>query len=371
MKNKGILIVIVIGIILITWFIFFGVENKKSSIDSKSPIKIGWIGPLTGEVAEIGKDALASAQIATDEVNKEGGINGRMLQLVIEDGKCNPKDGANAGNKLMNIDNVSVIMPTCSPELLSIAQQANEKRTILLSSCASAPKITESGDYVFRTYPSDAFQGTFAAEYVYTTLGVKKAAVLAIQNDWGVGLQDAFSKKFKELGGEVVFLEMYQPNSKDFRTQLTKIKESKPDMLYFPGFTQSTVIALKEVKNIGLTIPILGGDAWDDTTIHKEAAAEGIMYTLPKANYHTDWSNKMKAKNAHTTTCAPAAYDNIKILSGIMKKVGTDGEKIKNELYKIKNYSGVNGSITLDQNGDLARAEYDIKIVKNGVAQVK
>ncbi len=371
MKNKGVLIVIGVGIILIVWFMISRLGDKMSNADSKTPIKIGWIGPLTGEVAEIGKDALASAQIATDEVNKEGGINGRTLQLIAEDGKCNPKDGANAGTKLMNIDGVSVIMPTCSPELLSVASRANEKRIVLLSSCASAPKITESGDYIFRTYPSDAFQGTFAAEYAYTALGVKKAAVLAIQNDWGAGLQNAFSKKFKELGGEVVFLEMYQPDSTDFRTQLVKIKESKPDMLYFPGFTQGTIIALKEAKNIGLTIPVLGGDAWDDTTIHKEVAAEGIMYTLPKANYRLDWSEKMKAKNAHTTTCAPAAYDNIKILSEIMKEVGTDGEKIKNELYKVENYSGVNGNITLDQNGDLAKAEYDVKIVKNGVALVK
>lgn len=369
--KKIVSIVLVTIVIIVGIGYFLGYFEKEKLNSTKQPIKIGWVGPLTGEIAAIGKDALVSAQIATEEVNKDGGVNGRTLELVVEDGKCNPKDGANAGNKLMNIDKVSVIMPTCSPELLSMASLANEKKIVLLSSCASAPKITESGEYVFRTYPSDSFQGTFGAEYAFRTLGKRKVAILSIENDWGSGISEAFKKKFEALGGSVVLIEKYSPETQDLKSQLAKIKEANPDLFYFAGFTQGTLIGLKQAKDIGLTVPILGGDAWDDPTIHKESVSEGIMYTMPKAQYHQDWSEKMKARGANTTTCAPAAYDNVKILSEIMKRVGPDPEKIKQELYKVKEYNGVNGIITIDQNGDLATAEYDVKVVSNGKATIK
>lgn len=345
--------------------------DKKAMVDT-SPIKLGWLGPLTGDAASIGKDALAAAEIAVGEVNSAGGINGRNLELVVEDGKCNPKDAADAGNKLINIDKVPVIVGgTCSGETMAVAPVAEQNKVVVFSYCSSAPTVTDAGDYIFRSYPSDAFQGKYAAGYVYNTLNKKKVAVLAVLGDWGTGVKNSFVNNFPVLGGEVVFVEDYPQDARDLRTQLTKIKDAKPELLYFIGYTEASIAGLRQAKELGLTMPIFGADAWDDAKIHENDFASGISYVVAAVtSKDTAFIDRLKAKNADNTICAPGSYNNVKIVADIMKRVGADSIKIKDELYKVKDYPGVNGAITLDQNGDLATAAYEVKMVKDKKAEV-
>lgn len=137
---------------------------------AEGPIKLGFIGPLTGDVASIGEPSLVAAQIAVDEINEEGGINGQPIQLISEDGKCTGVAAANAAQKLVNVDKViAIIGGLCSGETLAIAPIAEAGKVPTISTCASSPEISTAGDYSFRVYPSDNYQGKFAATHIITT----------------------------------------------------------------------------------------------------------------------------------------------------------------------------------------------------------
>jgi len=347
-------------------------KTAKTSQRSTQPITIGFIGPLTGDAASIGQMAQQSVGLAVEEVNKEGGINGRPLQVIYEDGQCNANSAANAAQKLVTLDNVPVIIGgLCSSETLAAAPIA-EGKTVLLSPCSSNPDITNAGDYVFRAYPSDSFQGKFAAEYAFENFG-HKAAILYCNSDWCVGLKDVFGERFRELGGEVVAVEAFEQSSRDLRTQLLKVKTANPDSVYMPSYTEATIIGLKQAKELGMTMHFLGGDAWDDAKIYEGAgnAAEGIRFVVPKVTWPADFKQKMVAKTGKTDTpvCVPQAYDDVKMLANAMRKVGPDAAKVKDQLYTVQGYEGVSGTISFDENGDLKEATYVVKEVRDGKAE--
>lgn len=346
-------------------------ETETPKSENQKPIKIGWLGPLTGDLSSVGQAQLNASEMAVEEINAEGGIGGRKIELLAEDGKCNPKDGVLAGNKLINIDKVPVIVGgLCSGETIASSPIAEENKVVLISTCSSAPPITNAGDYIFRTFPSDAFQGKFAAEYVYTKMGKRKAAVLAVLSDWGIGIKNTFSKEFEKLGGEIVFAEDHTADTRDLRSALTKIKSSDADLLYFVSHTEASIAGLKQAKDIGLTLPIFGADGWGDVAIHKSAAAEGIKFTIPASDFEEEWKKKLSARGTEIMLCTANGYDNVKIIADIMRKVGTNSTDIKNALYKVSNYPGISGSISFDENGDLTSAEYEVQEVKNGKAEL-
>lgn len=244
---------------------------------------------------------------------------------------------------------------------------------MVLSYCSSAPAISQAGDYIFRDYPSDLYQGSFSAEYIYNQLSKKKVVILYAKSDWGNGIKDVFAKKFKELGGTIVAEEGYEQTSRDLRTQLTKIKSANPELVYFLGYTEASIPGIKQAKELGLSAPLFGGDAWDDSKIWTDAgsAGEGAMYSVVYAPLNNDFKTKMRVKvgNDEITVCTPQAYDAVKLISKVIEKVGTNAEAIKNELYKINYTGGVSASeIKFDSNGDFVGANYIIKVVRNGKA---
>ncbi len=236
----------------------------------------------------------------------------------------------------------------------------------LISYCSSAPTVTNAGDYVFRTYPSDSYQGAFIADYVYNKMGKRRAAVVAILGDWGNGIKQVFTQKFTELGGKVVISEDYAQDSRDLSAQMVKVKTSDAEIMLFLGYTEASIAGLKQAKDLGITIPVFGGDAWDDQKIRESGLQEGALYSAADINVSdAAWKEKLAAKGGNATVCTPRSYDNVKILADVMGRVGTDGEKMKNELYNLKDYPGVAGSLSFDQNGDLTTAGYKVFTVKD------
>lgn len=385
MSNTGKAIVgLIILVLLVIGLAYLGKASQSSAptttetptpVAETGPIKIGFTGPLSGDVANIGANARAAVEIAVAEVNAAGGINGRTLEMIYEDDKCGGPEGANAANKLINIDKVDVLLSAaCSPSMLAIAPMAEKAKIPMLGYCASAATISNAGDYIFRDAPSDLFQAQYAAKYLYD-LGKKKAAIVYLNNDWGVGLRDAFTESFTKLGGEVVLKESYDPDSTDLRTQMTKVKASSADLLYFPGFTSGTIAGLKQAKALGLKQTVFGADAWDDNKIWEElgSTGNGAMYTVMGTNSTDSFKAKMKEKlgNDSVIYCSNYAYDGVKILSQVMSKVGSNKEAIKNELYQTSYTGGVSSpNIKFDQNGDPTEASYVIKIIKNGKAEL-
>ncbi|MBM3257342.1 MAG: hypothetical protein FJY98_03410 [Candidatus Liptonbacteria bacterium] len=372
---------IVLGIVIIVAVIagVFAFSQSPSTSNNvpatkNEPIKLGFIGPLTGDGAALGQNARAATEIAVAEVNAAGGIKGRPLEVIYEDGKCTGKEASNAANKLINADNVPVILGgLCSGETNSFAAAAEQAKRVVLSFCSSAPSITQAGDYIFRDYPSDLFQGSFAAKYVYETLGKKKVGIVYVKSDWGSGIKQVFSEEFSKLGGKIVAEEGYDQAARDLRTQLTKIKAAKPDLVYFLGYTEGSTVGLKQAAELKLGVPILGADGWDDPKLFANAgaAAEGVMYTVVSAPLSDAFKAKMKEKTGseEVLACSPGAYDGVKILAQILASVGTDSTAIKDALYQVNYVGGVSAArVAFDKNGDPVEANYVVKIVKDGKA---
>jgi branched-chain amino acid transport system substrate-binding protein len=384
-KTTKSIVGVIIALVVIggAYAIFRNKDNSGNSdtkpdtamVSSGETIKVGWLGPLTGDGGKIGENAKAATEIAVDEVNAEGGINGKKLELIYEDGKCTGKDASNAANKLINVDKVSVILGgACSGETSAFAGIAEQAKVTTISYCSSAPTISNAGDYIFRVYPSDTFQGSFAADYVYNTLGKRKVAVLYVKTDYGSGVDKVFVEKFKQLGGQILSDEGYEQTARDFRTQISKIKASGPDLVYFIGYTEASVPFLKQASDQKLGVTLYGADAWDDTKLFEQAGAagEGVMYTVAAPSKSQSFKDKMKAKlgTEEVIACSAPAYDAVKLLKQVMEKVGTDSTAIKNELYKTTYTGGVSAeSLSFDKNGDITKADYVIKTVKNGKAQ--
>lgn len=343
------------------------VTNKQT--ETKGATKIGSILPLTGDTAEIGLRAQEAVNFALEEINAAGGVNGARMEVIFEDGRCNSKSAADAANKLVNLDKVQLIIGgLCSGETLAAAPIAEQNKVVMLSPCSSAPKVSDAGDYIFRDYPSDTFQGSFGAEYVYNKLGIKKVAILHTIGDWGNGIKDTFKKRFLELGGQIVAEESFEQDATDMKTQLTKIKAANPQLVYMPAYTQGAALILKQAKELGINAKFLDGDAGDDPNIIKLAgdAAEGFRATVAAPGSAT-FAQRFGQKFGHEPiVCTTYSYDAAKIAAEVLKKAGNDGTKIKNELYKVKNYAGETGSISFDRNGDRTTAEYIIKEVRNG-----
>lgn len=337
-------------------------------------IKLGFVGVLTGDGATLGENIRAAVQLATDELNVKGGINGRKIEVIYEDGKCNAKDAATAGTKLINVDKVKAIIGgLCSGETLALAPLAEAAKVPLISSSSTNPSIKEAGDYVFRFIGSDSFQGVFAADYLTKTKNYKKIAVLSCLNDWCVGLSEVFKKQAESNGATIVADESFNPDARDLRSQLTKIRGAKPDAVYFVSMPEGAIVGLKQIKELGIKVPVLGGDAWDDPKIPAEtgSAAEGVEYTIAaNQKLPASFLDGMKARNADKdlNTYSPRAYDIFQVLTGIIGKVGTDGEKIKNAFYDVQDYKGIADTYSMDENGEVKKAIYIVKEFKKGKA---
>ena len=371
--NKTTKVVVwIIVIVIVVAGGYYLIKNQGSN--SNGPIKIGFIAPLTGDAASVGLNEQSAVELAVDEVNKAGGINGRPIQMIYEDGQCSGTPASDAANALINVDKVPVILGgACSSETMSFTAAAEQSKTVVFSPCSSNPALTNAGDYIFRDYPSDNYQGTFAANYIFTTLGKKNIAVLYTQDDWATGIRTVFESAFQKLGGTIVADESVQKSSTDLRDQLTKIKTANPELIYFPGYSIEATAGIKQARELGITAPFFGGDAWNDSSIWKGtgSAGEGSMYVEVSSPLTPAFSAEMKAKTGSDSieTCSPAAYDAVKIIAQVMNKVGTDPTAIKNALYKEIYTGGVSApQISFDSNGDLIGANYAVEVVHNGVA---
>lgn len=371
----GQLVKVIIGIIvlvLIVWGISALVSSPESGAPASSePIKIGFIGPLTGDASSLGTVARVAVELSAEEVNAAGGVNGSPLEVIYEDGQCNAKSGTNAANKLMNVDKVSAIIGgLCSSETAAFAPAAMENKTVVFSYCSSAPNLSNTGKYFFRSYPSDAYQGKFAAEYLYNTLGAKKVAILYHISDWGTGIKNVFASTFRGLGGEIIVEEGTPQDAREYKTQLSKIKAAKPDYIYMPTYPEGGIVAMKQLSELGIKIKVFGGDAWGDTKFQKEASGKGdILYTEVATPPNEEFNAKILAKTGgeQVPICSSHAYDNVKILAQAMSKAGTDPDALQDELRRIS-YNGVSGGISFDQNGDVTAANYVVKRIENGAA---
>ena len=338
--------------------------------------KIGVMLALTGDAATYGLPEQSVIQIAIDEINSNGGINGKKLIPIYEDGKCNPKDGNSAAQKLINVDKVKVIIGgSCSGETLGAAPIAEQNKVILISPSSTSPDITNSGDFIFRVAPSDAKAGIVASDYAYNHLKSRKVALITENADYPQGLRRVFKEYFLKLGGKIVADETYNPEDTDFRTQVTKVKASNPDIIYIvPQAPPKGILLVKQIKEAGINRQLLTAEVLIGRDVIKEnhLLMDGLIGVEqkfddknPKASaLFTKYKTQTKEEPPFPTYMA-GAYDIVYLIADAITINGYDGEKIKNYLYSVRNYKGTLGNLTMDSNGDPIM-DFSSKQVRNG-----
>jgi branched-chain amino acid transport system substrate-binding protein len=335
-------------------------------------IKIGGIYPLSGSVAVYGTEARNGVQMAVEEINAAGGINGKQVELIAEDDEGNPEKTVNAYKKLTTKDGVKFIIGSltsgCTQAITSLAQA---QKVIVVAPAATAPAVTDAGNYIFRTCFIDPFQGTVGAKFAYENLGSRKAAILYdVGNDYSVGLYDNFKKSFEAAGGTIVAAESYSTGDKDFNAQLTKIKNAAPDAVYLPDYYSTVALIAKQLRAQGISTPIIGADGWGGIT---ENAGDEVLNGFYSDHYAADstdqkvidFVSKYTAKfNSTPTSFAALGYDAMYVIKDAIVAAGsTDSEKVRAAVEKTSG-SYVTGNLTFDEKRNPTKSAVMLEIVK-------
>lgn len=350
-------------------------NTSDKSSDKGGEIKVGVVLALTGDVATFGESSKKALELLSEQVNKNGGVDGKNIKFIYEDDQNQPANSPTVAQKLIDKDEVvGIVGPATSKCAIAGGPIATSSKIPMVASTATNPDVTlKGGEYVFRACFIDPFQGTVMAKFASQDLKAKKAAVLFdVGNDYCKGLSEFFQKGFKEAGGEIVASETYNTKDTDFKAQLTKIKSLNPDVLFLPDYYNTVGLISKQARELGITATFLGGDGWDSDKL-TEVAGDSINGGYFSNHYSkedtapevVDFIKAYTAKyGADKTPDAFAAltYDGAQILIDAIKKAGsTDGEKIK-EALKATNGTYVSGKVTYDENRNPVKAAVIIKM---------
>ncbi len=370
--KKHIATYIIFGLIIIGGAIIVGKSMKGSNSDT---IRIGFIGSLTGVEPGYGEGMRGGVEIAVSEINASGGVNGKKIEVIYEDGKCiDSKSAVSAAQKLISVDKVKVILGGgCSNEVLSIVPIVTKNKVIVLSSGASSPVISGSSEYIFRNTVNDAQTGAELARYIYGA-GHKTVAAISDQTDYSKGFRDSLVKEFRNIGGTIAANEEVSPNATDYRSSIVKLKNTHFDALFVnPNAPKTAGIIIKQLRELGITQPIFL--AYHDTPSLLDtagSAAEGVVVISfpalenPIARHVLETFKSVKGHDTAYPYNAVAAYDGMNIIGGAIRDVGMDPDKIKESLRALKDYKGGIGTYGFDVNGDTSKINYVYKKVENG-----
>ncbi|NMD71342.1 ABC transporter substrate-binding protein [Bacillus sp. DNRA2] len=340
-------------------------ESSGGGGDSKT-IKFGVNLELSGAVASYGESLEQGIDLAVAELNKDGGIDGKEIKLVKVDNKSEAAEATSAAIKLTSQDKVTAIIGAAtSGNTVAQVQIANDNKTVLLSPSGTAPNVTvnEKGklnEYAFRTSYIDPFQGTVAANFAANELKVKTAVIFADSaSDYAKGLAESFKKTFEAAGGKVIAEEAYMGKDTDFRSTLTRIKGKNPEFIFIPGYYEEVGLIVKQARESGIDVPLMGADGWDSPKLVELAGAKALNNTFITNHYSSEdpdqkiqnFVKKYKEKyDASPNAFNALGYDTVYLLADAIERAGsTDSTKIKDALAKTKDLSLVTGSVTIDK----------------------
>jgi len=348
--------------------------TEDSNAPDRSTIKIGFFGDLTGPTFNFGKSAYNGVLMAADEINQYGGINGRRIDVVIEDDKGSPESAARLTAKLIDHDKViAIIAGGTSGNSRAAAPKAQASHVPLISPSSTDPAVTQTGDYIFRACFVDSFQGEVMASFAVNTLKAQKAAILFDFNSpYGLGLTEYFKTSFTRLGGKIVAEQSYTQGDADFKGQLSTIRSAEPDVIYIPGYYGDVALIAKQARMIGLTQPLLGGDGWDAPELW-QLGGDSLNGSYITTHYSIDDPSpaieafvntyKQRYGNLLPDAHAALAYDATRLLFDAIPRAGsTDSAKIRDALAQTKNFGGVTGIITMDGNRNAIKPAVVLKL---------
>jgi branched-chain amino acid transport system substrate-binding protein len=343
-------------ILLITVSLF---SCKPKTDDTK--IVIGQFTSLTGSEATFGISSDNGLKLAVEEINKTGGVIGKQIELITYDNRGLPAETQTVVEKLINRDKVvALIGEVASARSKAAAPICQTNKIPMISPASTNPEVTLIGDYIFRVCFIDPFQASVMSKFALNSMKVKKVALLIDQkNAYSTGLADNFKKVFKEMGGEIVGEQKYQAGDKDFKGQLTALKSTNPDAVFIPGYYTDVGLIAIQAREIGLTVPLFGGDGWESDKLTEgkaKDALEGCFFSThvsaedpnPKVQ---EFIKKYREKyKMEPDAMSFLSYDAGMLLFDAIKRANsTNGEAIKNQLAKTKDFPGVTGNITINE----------------------
>ncbi len=347
-----------------------------SSESDANVIKIGFIGPLTGDSANYGIKCANAARLAINKINASGGINGKQLALIVENCQDTVDRAISSYEKLVYNNNVvALIGPVTTSSALAVALRCFEDGVVMITPSATHKDITAHGNWIYRTVPSDFLQAEVAAHYFYEVLGYRKIACLYAMSDYSQGLAKSVEENFTGLGGSVTTMQKCMVGDKDFRTQLGKIRSSAPEAIYIPNQTAELAQILEEAAQLGMNIPFLSSDGFSDSEIYNLAGpyTDGVIYIGPAqaeasailADFQSEYGRAYNgespdsfATNTYDAACILFdAIGRVFAKGGEMADVDTFRSMINDEVKATKDFQGANGRINFAPNGDMIASQ--------------
>ena len=335
--------------------------TETSTVEETTVFKIGWIGPLTGEAATYGEMLQKVVQMETDTINNNGGVHEKNIEIVWEDGKCNPADAARAAQKLIKIDKVNIIIANCSGETLGIAPITEKEKVIVLSPFASSPDVTNAGDFVFRTDPNGENQSKVTAEYA--NIHMPRIALFYEQADYATTVIEAFKKYYT---GEIVAEESFLLTESDFRTRLTKLKNADVDGVFLvTQFPNKFDVILKQMEELQWDIPLLTMEiATGNPEIVKKYSSllkdkmiasdfvvpENEQFKMFLQEYREEYQEEPQYLAYAATT-----VDAMRVLAKVLREVSDlqNTEEMRDAFYATQDFDSMFGKLSFDDNGDV------------------
>ncbi len=349
---------------------------------AQQEIVIGHYGSLTGGTATFGISTKEGIDLAVQEINAAGGIadgplKGRKIRVVHEDDQSKPAEAANAALKLINQDKVvAVIGEVASTRSLAAAPICQRARVPMLSPASTNPKVTQVGEYIFRSCFIDPFQGAamanFAMKHERGPKATRFAVLYDVKNDYSTGLREFFINTVKANGGTIVADEAYGEGDIDFKAQLTKIKNANPEAIYCPGYYTEVGLICRQARELGVNVPLMGGDGWDSEKTFEIGgrAVDGCYFTnhyspdedRPAVKAFVE-SYKKQYNGKTPDAMAILGYDAMKIMAKAIGDAGTlRGKAIRDALANVKAYPAASGTITMDENRNASKPIVVLKI---------
>ncbi len=346
-----------------------------ATVASADEVVVGAVTPLTGKLAVYGEGFQRAMNLALDEVNAEGGINGTPMKIFFEDNNSTSKGSVSAIQKLITINKFPVIFgPAASSNFLAVCPIAQQNKTILIGAESAAADITKCGSYVFRVFPSDLLQGKGVAELA-KSLGYKEVVLTYINNDWGVGLADVFKAQFKKDGGTILDEFAHEEGKTDYRSEILRIKRLKPKAIVNLTYIKEGATLLRQAYEANMSTQWLMGSASKSPKLVELAggAAEGVIGTYPTfsqetpnyTHYKEAWDKKYPGNKS--PIFGEYNYDMVKLTAKALKAAQSmSPDDIRKALIaESQGFVGVTGDKSLDADGDCG-ATYGRWTVKDG-----
>jgi branched-chain amino acid transport system substrate-binding protein len=340
-------------------------------------VKIGVFMSLTGSTAQFGISSTNGIKMAAEEVNAAGGINGKQVELLVQDDRSDAQEAATIVTKFVTQDGVHGILgEVASSRSIAAAPIAQNAKVPMLTPSSTNPEVTKAGDYIFRSCFIDPVQGAAMSQFAGKSLGKRRAALMVDRkNDYSTGLEKVINEVFPKFGGQVVITQSFQEGDTDFNGQLTSIKGANPDVIFIPGYYGDVALIAKQARDKGLNVPLVGGDGWDSAQLYTIGgqAVVGSYFTNHYSPFDTDPKVQKFVQGYQQRygqipdALAATAYDAAHIMFDAVKRAGsTDGKAVRDALAATKDFPGVTGTVNFNANRDAVKPIMMIRVDEGG-----